>query len=114
MIWMPWTYSRWIRTFALMRDEMPAEKREAWERAMQLGYSGIAGSNLARVHNIPSHHAMGLYIAGQMFQRPEWSRQAAEFLVKVADQQAEGGYWSEGVGPVVLYNFVYVDALGTY
>ena len=23
MIWMPWTYSRWIRTFALVRDDMP-------------------------------------------------------------------------------------------
>ena len=36
---------------------------------------------------------------------------------RVPDQgraaQAEGGYWSEGGGPVVLYDFVYVDALGT-
>jgi len=114
MIWMPWTYSRWMRTFALVRDDMPADKRLAWEQALQLGYTGIAGSQLGHVHNIPSHHAMGLYVAGQTFQRPEWSRQAAEFLVKVAGRQAEGGYWSEGVGPVVLYNFVYVDALGTY
>jgi len=114
MIWMPWTYSRWIRTFALVREDMPADKRQAWERALQLGYTGIAASNLGSVHNIPSHHAMGLYVAGQTFQRPEWSRQAAEFLVKVAGRQAEGGYWSEGTGPVVLYNFVYVDALGTY
>jgi len=114
MIWMPWTYSRWIRTFALVRDDMPADKRQARERALQLGYTGIAASQLGHVHNIPSHHAMGLYVAGQVFQRPEWSRQAAEFLVKVAGQQSEGGYWSEGVGPVVLYNFVYLDALGTY
>lgn len=114
MIWMPWTYSRWIRTFALVRHDMPADKRRAWERALQLGYTGIAGSQLGHVHNIPSHHAMGLYVAGQVFQRPEWCRQAAEFLVKVAGQQTEGGYWSEDAGPVVLYNFVYVDALGTY
>ncbi len=113
-IWMPWTYSRWIRTFALVRDDMPADKRGAWERALQLGFTGIAAHNLGSVHNIPSHHAMGLYVAGQTFQRPEWSRQAAEFLGKVAGRQSEGGYWSEGVGPVVQYNFVYVDALGTY
>ena len=37
-----------------------------------------------------------------------------EFLIKVAAQQTEGGYWSEGGGPVVLYDFVYLDAIGTY
>jgi hypothetical protein len=34
--------------------------------------------------------------------------------MKVAGTQSEGGYFSEGGGPVVVYNFVYVDALGTY
>jgi hypothetical protein len=29
-------------------------------------------------------------------------------------EQSEGGYWSENYGPVVVYNFVYADALGTY
>lgn len=24
-IWMPWTYSRWVRAFALIRDDMPAD-----------------------------------------------------------------------------------------
>ena len=57
---------------------------------------------------------MGLYIAGKVLNRDEWCTQASDFLVKVVDEQAEGGYWSENVGPVVNYNFVYLDALGTY
>ncbi|NUQ62071.1 MAG: hypothetical protein HUU20_06265 [Pirellulales bacterium] len=113
-IWMPWTYSRWIRTFALVRDDMPADRRKAWEDALTLGYKGISGSCLGHLHNIPTHHAMGLYIAGKTLDRPEWRRQAAEFMAKVIAAQSEGGYWSEGVGPVVAYNFVYIDALGTY
>jgi len=113
-IWMPWTYSRWARTFGLVRDQMPPERRTAWAKALTLGYTGIARTALGHVHNIPAHHAMGLYAAGKALDRPEWCKQAAEFLVKVAGQQSEGGYWSEGVGPVVLYDFVYVDALGTY
>ena len=113
-IWMPWTYSRWIRTFALVREDMPADRRKAWQEALTLGYSGISRSSLGGVHNIPTHHAMGLYIAGKTLQRPEWCRQAADFMKKVVAAQSEGGYWSEGIGPVVAYDFVYVDALGTY
>ena len=112
--WMPWTYSRWVRTFALIRDDMPPDRRAAWTKALMLGYTGIARSALGHVHNIPAHHAMGLYAAGQALDRPEWCRQASDFLIKVVSQQTEGGYWSEGGGPVVLYDFVYLDAVGTY
>jgi len=114
MIHMPWTYSRWIRTFELIRDDMPPERRAAWEKALLNGYGNIAKTALGSVHNIPAHHAMGLYIAGKTLDRPAWREQAAEFLRKVAKSQSPNGYWSEGEGPVVNYNFVYVDALGTY
>lgn len=113
-IWMPWTYSRWVRSFALIHDDMPPARREAWIKALTLGYTGIARSQLRHVHNIPAHHAMGLYAAGKVLDRPAWCTQAADFMMKVAGQQAEGGYWSENIGPVVGYNFVYLDALGTY
>jgi hypothetical protein len=57
---------------------------------------------------------MGLYAAGKALDRPEWCRQAADVLMKVVAEQSAAGYWSEGGGPVVLYDFVYVDALGVY
>ncbi len=114
MIWMPWTYSRWIRTFALVRDDLPPRVRQAWADALTLGFTGISKHALGSVHNIPTHHAMGLYAAGKTLDRPAWCEQAAQFMAKVVGAQAEGGYWSEGGGPVVAYDFVYVDALGTY
>ncbi len=113
-IWMPWTYSRWIRAFMLIRDDMPPDRRAAWEKALTLGYDGIARGQLGHVHNIPAHHAMGLYFAGKMLGKPEWCEKAAGFMQKVVGAQFEGGYWSEDAGPVVRYNFVYIDALGTY
>ncbi|MCA9430773.1 MAG: hypothetical protein KC940_09730, partial [Candidatus Omnitrophica bacterium] len=64
MIWMPWTYSRWVRAFDLVKEDMPQEARDRWEKALTLGYSGIKEHALNSVHNIPAHHAMGLYIAG--------------------------------------------------
>lgn len=113
-IYMPWIYSRWVRAFSLIRDAMPPQRRARWEKALTLGYEGIAKTALRHVHNIPAHHAMGLYCAGQVLDRPEWCDQAKAFLAKVCKAQNVGGYWSEHLGPVVAYNFVYTDALGTY
>jgi len=113
-IYMPWTYSRWIRAFGLIREAMPPDRRARWEAALTLGYEGIARTALGHVHNIPAHHAMGLYHAGQVLNRPEWCEQAKAFMAQVCAAQNPGGYWSEHEGPVVSYNFVYTDALGVY
>jgi hypothetical protein len=114
MIYMPWTYSRWIRAYSLIKDDMPADRRAAWEKALIHSFTGIARTELKHLHNIPTHLAMALYVAGRNLDHPEWCGQAAEYMHKVVAAQAEGGYWSEGEGPVVAYNFVYVDAVGTY
>lgn len=111
---MCWTYSRWVRAYGLIRDAMPLERRKRWEDALILGYTGIAKNDINRLVNIPTHHAMGLYIAGQLFNKPEWCQQAKEFMAKMVKAQDAGGFWTEHYGPVVSYNFVYIDALGTY
>ena len=115
-IYMPWTYSRWIRSFAMIREAMPPERRARWEKALLLGYTGIAKevSQSQVSKNIPAHHAMGLYFAAQVFDKPEWKKIAADYLHMVVRAQHPDGYWSENKGPVVNYGFVYVDALGTY
>lgn len=114
-IYMPWTYTRWIRTFSLIREAMPADRRIRWEKGLRLGYAGIAKElSKGTVHNIAAHHAMGLWFAGQVFDKPEWRDQAAGLLRKVAAAQHRDGYWTENNGPVVAYGFVYLDALGVY
>ena len=113
-IYMPWTYTRWIRVFGLVRAAMPPKAQGRWEKALLLGYAGISATALGRVHNIPAYHAMGLHHAGQIFNRPEWCEQATGFMQQVCEAQHPDGYWSEHVGPVVAYNFVYSDALGIY
>ncbi len=112
--YMPWTYSRWVRAYLLIKDAMPPERRAKWEKGLLKGYTGISKRCLGRVHNIPCHHAMGLYAAGLAFDRDDWKKQAAAFMQKVIAKQSADGWWSEHVGPVVAYNFVYSDALGTY
>ena len=52
-ILMPWTYSRWIRAYELVRDAMPDDARDRWEQGLLLGFEGISRTALHRVHNIP-------------------------------------------------------------
>jgi len=57
---------------------------------------------------------MGLYCAGRVFGREDWTAQAWDFMGEVVEAQSLHGWWSEHFGPVVSYNFVYSDALGVY
>lgn len=109
-----WTYSRWIRAYYLVRGAIPHDARARWEQALRLGFEGISTTALHHVHNISAHHAMALYCAGLVFERDDWKAQARTFMGKVVEAQSPYGWWSEHVGPVVNYNFVYSDALGVY
>jgi hypothetical protein len=113
-IFMPWTYSRWIRAYALVKDSLPPERHARWQKALTLGFTGISTEAMKTLHNIPTHHAMGLYCAGMVLNRPEWKVQASDYMKRIVSTQDPGGFWSENLGPVVGYNFVYVDALGAY
>ncbi len=114
-IHMPWTYSRWIRAYQIVRDALPAESRTKWEQGLRLGFKVMAQYYPdSGVHNIPVHRAMALYIAGECFGNEEWQHSATQFMAKAVAEQDPGGFWSEHAGPVVGYNFVYIDALGIY
>jgi hypothetical protein len=67
-----------------------------------------------RLQNIPCHHAMALYIAGQVFKNEDWKQAAAEYQGRIIKEQYPEGFWTENSGPVVSYNMVYSEALGTY
>jgi len=114
-IHMPWTYSRWIRAYQLVRDALPAESRAKWEQGLQLGFKVMAQYYPeSAVHNIPLHRAMALYIAGECFDNADWRERARQFMPKAVAEQDPVGFWSEHSGPVIGYNYVYVEALGVY
>ena len=113
-IYMPWVYSRWIRAYQLVRQALSAAELVRWDQGLELGFEGIAAGELERIHNIPAHHAMALFCAGQVFGRQEWKDKAEGFIGQVVQAQSEHGWWSEHAGPVVAYNYVYTEALGVY
>ena len=113
-IYMPWVYSRWMRAFAIVKDALPTNIKTQYGDALYKGYDGIARTAIGHVHNIPTHHAMGLYCAGEVFEREDWKQQSRDFMARVIAEQSSQGWWAEHKGPVVAYNFVYVEALGVY
>jgi len=113
-ILMPWAYSRWVRAYQLVCEDMSAADRRRWEEGLILGYGNIEATCLGRVHNIPAHHAMGLYCAGTVFGRKAWQERARHFMHEVVAAQSPNGWWAEFEGPVVAYNFTYSEAVGVY
>ena len=114
-IYMPWTYSRWIRAFDIVKDAMPSDRRAKWEKGLLLGFEGIYKTEPTKpMQNIPVHNCMGLYLASKIFNKPQWEKAAVDYLHACVKAQHPDGYWTEHKGPVVMYNGVYVDALGAY
>ncbi|MBQ4337773.1 MAG: hypothetical protein IJC34_11340, partial [Lentisphaeria bacterium] len=112
---MTWTYTRWIRTYNLVKDALPPESRAKWEKGLLLGYKHIANfCNGTNTHNIAIYHAAGLYVAGIVFGKEEWKNIAAKLMHRLISRQSADGFWTEHIGPVVTYNYVYLEALGIY
>lgn len=110
----PWTYSRWIRAYALVRDALPTASRERWETGLRLGFAHLRPRASSTVGNMTAHNMMALYVAGICFDNQDWQDAAAGYLRRVVEEQEEGGYWSEHCGPLIGYNAVYVELLGLH
>ena len=114
-IHMPWTYTRWIRAYYIVKDALPPASKAKWEKGLLLGYKYISQfCSGTGTHNITVYHAAGLYVAGLAFDKPEWCRISRRLMHLLVSRQAADGYWTEHFGPVVSYNFVYLEALGIY
>lgn len=110
----PWTYSRWIRAYALVREALPAGSKDRWEAGLRLGFTNLLPRAAGGTGNMNAHNMMAMYIAGICFEEEDWKQAAAGCLRRVEEEQEEGGYWSEHCGPLIGYNGVYVELLGLY
>jgi hypothetical protein len=103
-----------MRAYQRTREAFEEADRERWDKALLHGFTGISETCFERLHNIPMHHAMGLYAAGVVFDRDDWRGQAGDFAVRIANHQSDYGWWPEHDAPVIMYNLVYVESLGIY
>ena len=110
----PWTYSRWIRAYALVGEALAEPAKTRWEEGFRRGFNRIRDRADSNVGNMTAHNMMAMYIAGICFENEDWKSAAAGYLRRVVEEQEEGGYWSEHCGPLIGYNAVYVELLGLY
>lgn len=110
----PWTYSRWIRAYTLVKDALTPESKAIWNEGLLRGFTAIRKGSSGSVGNMAGHNQMALYIAGIVFENEDWKQAAAGYLHRLIEEQERGGYWSEHFGPVIGYNMVYVEILGIY
>jgi len=111
---LPWTYSRWVRAYGLIRDAMPAESRARWEDGLRRGFRAVRRGLDGPVQGIATHQAMALYLAGQALDEPGWQEAAARTLARVVAAQDPAGFWAENYGPALGSNMAFVEALGVY
>jgi hypothetical protein len=132
-----WTYLRWMLAYRLLKADLSDADRAAWAEGLKVGYAGISATELSSlsniypgplpdepplrpgevrpwIHNIPCHCAAGLFVAAREFGVPAWEQQARGFMGRVVGAQSPFGWWTEHVGPAVLYNRVYVEGLAIY
>ncbi len=117
--WQEWTYSRWVDTFEIIRDDMPEADRNRWQQGLELAFTHMDRYLVERnqsecVDNHRAEMAAAIFAAGQVLNRPDWREHAAAYMKIIVEQQSPNGYWSEGGGPVILYNFEYIGSLGRY
>ncbi len=98
---------------------MTDHQRARWDKAITLGVTGIIKhykylDDHSELQNIPAYNATGVYLAGQLLHHNDWCAAASKYLRRIAGAQDKDGFWTEHLGPVMNYNFVYVDALGLY
>ncbi|OGV66555.1 MAG: hypothetical protein A3K19_23870 [Lentisphaerae bacterium RIFOXYB12_FULL_65_16] len=110
----PWTYSRWVRAYQLVREALPPPSRARWEEGLRLGFTNIRKAAASSVGNMTAHNMMALYVAGICFDDADWRTAATGYLERTVDEQEEGGYWSEHCGPLIGYGRVYVELLGLH
>lgn len=113
---LPWHVGPWLEAWRLLGEDLDAGTRERWREGLARWMESVAGelSRKPRLHNIQAYCAAILVRAARLMARPEWERIGERFLRKIAKLQTEDGYWPEGGSPTLIYNLVYLHALGLY
>ncbi len=100
------------QVYSLLKDELPLEKRQAWEAYAEDYVRTEPERPLFRT--APNHEAisaLAVFRAGQVFDKPEWMEKARTLMRRQLPRQTELGYFDEGIGPSMKYNEIQLTAM---
>jgi hypothetical protein len=125
-----WDTYTWLETYRLLESELGPERRERWKRAILENTAPLAPDAAERFDfpwynspytgTSPNHFAQWaelLYLAGRVFDKPDWVKLGSEILHRfAATEQTSDGYWGEHsrAGPTTGYDCLTLSAVALY
>ncbi len=125
-----WDTYTWLEAYRLLEQELGAERCERWKDAILQNTAPFAPDAAERldypwyqspyIGTSPNHYSQWaelLYLAGKVFDKPEWVKLGAQILHRFAAvDQSPDGYWGEhsSAGPTIGYNHLTLSAVAVY
>ena len=125
-----WDTYTWLEAYRLLESELGPERRERWKKAIlentapfapdaaeRLDFPWYASPYIGTSPNHYSQWAELLYLAGRVFDKPEWVKLGSEILHRfAATEQTPDGYWGEHsrAGPTTGYDHLTLSAVALY
>ncbi len=125
-----WDTYTWLEAYRLLADELGADRRERWKRAILENTAPFAPDAAERLNfpwyaspyigTSPNHYAQWaelLFLAGRVFDKPDWVKLGSQILHRfAATEQTPDGYWGEHsrAGPTTGYDHLTLSAVALY
>src|SRR5579863_2650816 len=125
-----WDTYNWLEAYRLLESELGQERRERWRRAILENTAPLAPDAAERldfpwysspyIGTSPNHFSQWaelLYLAGRVFDKPDWVKLGSQILHRfAATEQTPDGYWGEHsrAGPTTGYDHLTLSAVALY
>lgn len=120
----------WLEAYRLLEEELGPDRRERWRQEIEKQIRPLAEATAERedfpwyqspyISTSPNHYALWastVYLAGRVFENPEWEHLGARVLHRfAAEEQAPDGYWGEhsSSGPTTGYDYLTLTGVALY
>ncbi|HET9319611.1 MAG TPA: hypothetical protein VFO27_07540 [Bryobacteraceae bacterium] len=125
-----WDTYTWLEAYRLLESDLGQERRERWKRAIlentapfapdaaeRLDFPWYASPYIGTSPNHYSQWAELLFLAGRVFDKPDWVKLGSDILHRfAATEQTPDGYWGEHsrAGPTTGYDHLTLSAVALY
>jgi hypothetical protein len=124
-----WDTYIWLEAYRLLAPDLDEPRRMRWKRALLENVALLESDAAERIDfpwyespyigTSPNHYAQWaelLYLAGIVFEKPQWVKLGSSILHRFALEQTPDGFWGEHshAGPTTGYDHLTVSAVAVY
>ena len=126
-----WDTYIWLEAYRILENELGDARRGRWKKAIlkntindplrllkeRVDFPWYQSPYIGTSPNHYSQYAYQVYLAGVVFDKPDWEALGARVLRRFAlEDQTPDGYWGEhsAAGPTIGYNHLTLTTLGVY